>query len=548
MNGQIRYATVLIFSAGLWTSVINVGAQGPPQTISYEASKVEFLNPERGFYRFSILTENRSNQYDDIRASGNSLVYGLVVAEDFRDGPLSEEYLDKITAGFDAARRNGIKVKFRLAYNYSADGEDAPLPIVLNHIQQLQPIWEANKDVMFHMDAGFIGKWGEWHGSSNGLESIENRTAILEGILDALPVDRTVGVRYPHIKRQIFNGSAQSDTLKITAENAFDGSNLTRVGHLNDCLWANEHDAGTYVTPNWPRERELEYVGGESRFAAHGGESCANSETANAENAIAEMEVLHTDYLNLDFQGDVIQRWHSSGHFDEIKRRLGYRYELKQAQLPEEVKPAGLLPLNFVIDNVGFGELFNPRNIEVTLENNSTGERISTALSVDPRFWAGGETTTVSTQLLLPNDLVEGDYTVGLRMPDLDDALRDDVRYAIRFANKNVWDASTGINVLTESLVVSEDAAGPKYVTDGFSEVSDVSELDLLGDLNLDSEVNGADFLAWQRDVSIRNLLDWRSAYDAVVPLAATAVAVPEPTAYLLVVLGMTSCWAPRRN
>lgn len=482
MIRRYRIASWLVISTCLCATTVATSAQSPQQAINYPSTNAEFLNPERGFYKFSLLTDNGPDQYKDIRNNGYSLVYGLVVAEDFRDGPLSEDFLIEIKSGFEAARRHGVKVKFRFAYNYSADGEDAPLPIVLYHIQQLQPIWEGNKDVMFHMDAGFIGKWGEWHGSSSGLGSTENRTAILEGILDALPIDRTVAVRYPHIKRRIFNRSDQSDTLKITAENAFDGSYLTRVGHLNDCLWANSHDAGTYVTQGWSRERELEYVGGESRFAAHGGESCSKSNFSNAANAIAEMEVLHTDYLHIGYHQAVVQSWRDSGNFEEIQRRLGYRFELKQAKLPPEVKPSGLLPLDFVIENIGFGELFNIRKVEVTLENNSTGERISAVLSVDPRFWAGGEVATVSTQLLLPENLAEGRYTVGLWMPDMDERLRDDVRYAIRFANEKMWDEATGINVLMRNLVVTKQAPGPVYVSEGFSEVNHVDALDLLGD------------------------------------------------------------------
>lgn len=524
-------------------------AQGTQRTITYESTDVEFLNPERGFYKFSILTDNWWNQYDDVRENGDSLVYGLVVAEDFRNAPLSGEFLNKMTVGFAAARRNGIKVKFRLAYNYDSEGQDAPLPVVLNHIQQLKPIWESNKDVMFHMDAGFIGKWGEWHGSSNGLETTENRIAILEAILDALPVDRTVGVRYPHVKREIFNGSQQSDMLKITAANAFDGSNVSRVGHLNDCLWANHHDAGTYVTENWSRERELEYIGGESRYAAHGGESCKKSTFSAGQNAISEMEILHTDYLHNSYHEDVIQSWRDSGDYDEIKRRLGYRYELEQVKLPAEVRPAGLLPLEFEIDNVGFGELFNRRNVEVTLENKTTGERISAVLSVDPRFWAGGETANVSTHLLLPKDLKEGVYTIGLWMPDVEATLRNDSRYAIRFANNAIWDETTGINVLTDDLVVSEDAAGPAYVSEGFFEVTNLDDLELAGDFNIDGAVNAADYIAWRDGFgaafSGADFLLWQRNFGATVS-PSTAV-IPEPsTGLLILIASYLSYWSPQ--
>jgi len=515
------------------------GAEEPSlQTITFQPSSADFLNPERGFLRFTDLTNPWS--YGNIRSQGQSLVYGRILANNFRNGPFSQSFLNSIQAGFDAARANGIKVKPRVQYNDDG-GADAPKSVILGHIQQLKPLWEANKDVIFTMDAGFIGGWGEWHSSTNGLDNNADRTEILTAILDALPSDRMVGIRTPHFKREIFNGSRFSDALKITAANAFDESNLTRVGHLNDCFLASASDFGTYVTPGWSRQDELDYIGGESRFAPQGGETCAQSSFSNGPNAISEMEQLHTDYMNLDYHPDVIQGWVNDGSFDEISKRLGYRYELQTAGLPDEVKPSGLLEVEFTIDNVGFGELFNPRDVEITLKNNDTGEITTAPLQIDPRFWSGGTSNNVQAVLSIPKDQAEGNYTVGIKMPDKDDSLSDDVRYAVRFANNGVWDASTGINVLKTDLQITQSATGASYqVGEGFEEVLVPSTLLLSGDFDADGDVDGADFFEWQRGLGTlfqaSDLADWKANFGAVSGSAGVET-VPEPSSSVLVSL-----------
>ncbi|MGL4513778.1 MAG: DUF4832 domain-containing protein [Lacipirellulaceae bacterium] len=523
-------------------------AQGPAQTLSYTATNDEFLNPERGFMKFTVLTDPWS--YSQVRSQGSSIVYGGVVASAFRNQPLSSPFLQQIQNGFNAARQNGIKVKFRLAYNNDG-GADAPKSVILGHIQQLAPLWQANKDVLFHMDAGFIGGWGEWHSSTNGNDTAANRAEILGAILDALPVDRTVGIRTPHFKRQIFNGSVSSDANVVNEANSFDGSDLSRVGHLNDCFLSSPNDLGTYVTPGWTLARELAYIGGESRYLPHGGETCARHPRNDSANAIAEMTTLHSDYLNIDYHPDVINNWSATGALPEIRRRLGYRFELDQATLPAAVRPGGLMPLGFTIDNVGFGELFNPRDVEVVLRNNVTGQTFNAPLAVDPRRWTGGETNTIETLLSLPSGLPEGTYTVGLWMPDHEASLRNDVRYAIRFANAGVWDAATGVNRLTTSLVVSAATSGPLVAGAAFGEVTNLASLLLAGDYNRDGAVNAADYVVWRDtlgqsvapfagadgdgdgQVGAGDYAAWQGNYGAALPTA-PATAVPEPGSALL--------------
>ncbi|MBN1854538.1 MAG: DUF4832 domain-containing protein, partial [Pirellulales bacterium] len=342
----------------------------------------------------------------------------------------------------------------------------------------------------------------------------------------------------------------------ITAETAFDESNLSRVGHHNDCFLSSENDMGTYIHQllGWPLERELEYIGGESRFSPHGGETCTLHDRNKSENAISEMEMLHTDYLNIDWHPDVIQRWIDEGSYHEISRRLGYRFVLRTAELPGEIRPGGLLELQFDIENVGFGELCNPRDVEVTLKNNATGILETAPLQIDPRFWEGGGNEHVQAYLSIPETMTEGTYTIGLWMPDKESPLRNDVRYAIRFANDGVWDAMTGINELFTNLQISKAAAGSIYfgLTE-FEQVLDPGSLQRIldSDFDRDGDVDGEDLVTWQcnyglfspeggdadrdGDVDGNDFLIWQYQTGNLPSSELASRAVPELSSWLLI-------------
>lgn len=68
------------------------------------------------------------------------------------------------------------------------------------------------------------------------------------------------------------------------------------------------------------------------------------------------------------------------------------------------------------------------------------------------------------------------------------------------------------------------------------------------GDFDADGDVDGNDFLAWQRNPSVGDLSDWLATYATVGSLA-SGVAVPEPsTALLLCTIPLTLCRRKRTN
>jgi hypothetical protein len=305
------------------------------------------------------------------------------------------------------------------------------------------------------MQAGFIGAWGEWHSSTNGLDNTEDRNDIIDALLNALPSHRQVQIRTPMYKQAFVGDPISADEAWTTSPNA-------RLGHHNDCFLASASDLGTYASPveDWAG-----YVAHDGQYTAIGGETCALYEPkTNCDAAVAEMEKLHFSYLNAQYNTSVLDIFEAEGCADEINRRLGYRFALDKVSHSESVAPGGELGLEVELHNSGFASPYNARPVEIVLTNGSVRHTVRLS-GHDARRWAAGEQVTLRAKLRVPADLAAGTYTVALRLPDESNNLASDARYAIRFANDGTWDESTGDNVLTRSLVIDASAPGPTDAT-----------------------------------------------------------------------------------
>jgi hypothetical protein len=406
------------------------------------------LNPERGFHRNIDLVSGRDFHW--VREGGHTLARTYVRLDDYRTRDLSPELLESISAGLDAARDAGIKVILRFSYNFGIGEPDASKSQILVHIAQLAPLFAEHEDVIAVMHAGFIGAWGEWHSSTNGLlDCTRDKYDILDAILAALPASRMVQVRYPRHKQEGFGGP-------LPYSEAWSGSYASRIGHHNDCFLASDTDWGTY--PDGTADMWRGYLAADTLYVPMGGETCnPNPPRSSCSTALAEMELLHYSYMNLDYHPDVVSAWSTEGCREEMERRLGYRLAVTEATLPERARPGGVVPISFRIENQGWAGPFNPRSLWVVLQGPVRQEVELTA--VDPRSWRAGGAFEVSARLQLPFDLPLGTYWIGLWFPDSSPRLRDDPRFAIRLANEDVWDPETGINALG-AVDVDPDAQG----------------------------------------------------------------------------------------
>ena len=129
--------------------------------VRYELTDEVLLNPERGFYeQFTAHSEGEPISLQDLkelRQQGMSLLVRLYYLEKFRDTELNAQQRSLIETDFRTIRAAGCKSILRFAYSRGLGQPDAPLDVVLNHIEQLKPILQENADVIAVMQAGFIG-------------------------------------------------------------------------------------------------------------------------------------------------------------------------------------------------------------------------------------------------------------------------------------------------------------------------------------------------------------------------------------------------------
>lgn len=397
----------------------------------------DVLNPERGFYDVIDLVNGRS--FTGLRTKGITLGLAQIRLDSFRTRALDQAVLDRITTGLSRVRAAGIKVILRLQYNDGPVGAaDATLDRIRGHVAQLQPILAANADVIAFVQAGLIGAWGEWHSSTNGLDTTANRRAVVDALLAAVPTDRMVQVRTPHFVSAMFPGGA------LTAAQAFTGTARARVGHHNDCFLASADDFGTYQSPV---ETGKTFIATDSQFTPMGGETCAvNAPRSDCASATQEMARLHFTYLNSLYHPDVLRSWTTQGCMPDVKARLGYRLVLDRVEHPARLVPGAELQLTLALRNTGYASPLNARPVEIVLDGPG-GRRTLAAAGVDPRRWLPGS-HEVPLAVTVPADLAPGSYRVAVRLPDAAATLAARPDYAIQFANTGVFDAATGDNIV----------------------------------------------------------------------------------------------------
>ena len=414
---------------------------GPQTATTYVVDgTTNFLNPERGLHQEVDLLARTG--FASVRASGATLARNYIRLDAYRYGPLPASLLSDLAAGLAEARIHGIKIVLRFSYNFGWEA-DASLDTVLLHIGQLAPILSEYQDVLAVLQAGFIGAWGEWHSSTNGLLEVGNKRAITAALLDALPESRMIQIRTPgHIRDVV---GSPDPLLDI-----FSSEPQARVGFKNDCFLSSGNDAGTYLGDEVQDRSEAATL---TQYTVMGGETCAvayPSPRNSCEIALREVEQFHYDYLNVNWYTPVLDRWRAEGCYDEIVLRLGYRLSLLDAAVTAEIVPGETISVDLTMANTGFGKVYNPRPIEIVLRNVATGLERKLRVTADARteLPLAGEMRALQMNATVPADLPNGEYRVYLNLPDAAPGLASDARYSIRLANLGTWEDSTGYNDL----------------------------------------------------------------------------------------------------
>ncbi len=363
-----------------------------------------------------------------------------------------------------------IFYRFNYNWNHSVSNEDAPTDITVEHLEQLEPFFSENADIIAWMEMGFIGYWGEMHTSTSGhivektVGLSDSGKKILYKALDVFPADRVIGVRYPQI---IFRDPNEYGSLgfqtPLNEDNAYDGTYQSRLAGwyanfgAGEKLWHEDQEYATQWAPS------TEFV----PQWAH----CDHFQdlTMDSYEWLDDAKKFHYVALSNpqdeNHTYDIYERWVQDGVYDDYEKYLGYRYELVSSRLNAEVAPGEQLTVSLTVANQGWARPVNPRRVEVILRHPTTGEvwALEVTPSTDFRLWfpGAGQEKELAISLSVPDDTPAGAYEVLLNLPDPAPSLRDDPRYSVRLANQDTWEPETGYNQLNAILTVGGTADTP---------------------------------------------------------------------------------------
>jgi len=456
------YSLAILFACVVLTANASV--------ITYQPdNSTVFKNPERGFteelsYKVSASHPNVVKNHLGSSWGANEKMTLAVVLYNFNKFK-AEDLPDEVLSGFDEdmqeLRKYGLKCVLRFAYTESeSDKVDATPEWVRRHLQQLKPHLADNADVIYVLEAGFVGVWGEWYYTTNyGNESQHmnaNRRLVVDYLFDNAPEDRFVLFRYPMIKTEYLG-----DDKPLTAEEAFTGTIRARMGCHNDAFLNNWGNDGTYASDDKSDDPEVrQYIAAETLFVPNGGETNVEGNSLAEKvytKAPDEMSRYHWSFCGKSYATAVTSRWRSSGLFDTLNIHMGYRLNLIDGLFSDQAAPNGKANITLRIRNSGFAPLYNERQAYIVLDN-GTHTR-SLLLKSDPRRWLpNGAVSIINEQVDIPVDMPEGTYRMYLHLPDKYRSVAADPRYAVRLANTGVWDENTGMNDLGADIIISGNA------------------------------------------------------------------------------------------
>ena len=433
-------------------------------TILFTETDEIFANPERGLFVQIYYTSADLNAHASATtisrnretAAKLSLYLHSYYLTDYMESDIPQEFLNRLDTNMQALREGGAKVVLRFSYKYSMDNKDKPFNAtaewIHRHIDQITPYLQKNADVIYCVQCGFLGSWGEWYYTDNGFkmnptrdEDFEPRWEVLEHMLRAVPESRQVGLRIPAYKMRYLKMHGDTAMTPLTAAEAHNGTYKARICGHNDCFVSSSNDVGTYF-----KQSERDFWAEDTKYSIMGGETCEKKMPySGGEYALKEMAKYHWSYLNRDYREEITNMWRQDGTMDSILTRLGYRLALEKVIVTSKPKVGKALEAYCVMNNRGFAAPMNKRDVELVLVNAATGKKyIYPQTSVDPRFWMPGETQTFTLACTL-TDVEPGSYKLYLNLPDPYESIHNDPRFSIRLANENVWDEATGYNYLT---------------------------------------------------------------------------------------------------
>ena len=440
-----------------------------PVNLTFTEAAGEVMNPERGLYNQTSFYFN-GESLPSLSISGSHeepLEMVLFYLTGYKSKDLDDAVLNAIRTVFSNLRAAGKKAIVRFGYSSDHGEEDKPWDAskaqIIKHIQQLKPIFTANEDIIYVVQTGFIGTYGEWYYTGSNYPAVNgtddfyyevsgsevlyyaNHKAVVDEILDAVPDSRQIALRAPYYKRYYLNPTSITTWDAISSWDGTDAN--SRIGFFNDGFLANNgNDTGTFKD-----DVDRAMWNGQSAKLVVGGETAYQNEDPNPlycghDVAISRIADGHVSYLNKNTGNKIMKYWIDNGYLTDICKALGYRLVVNSADLTfSSLSSGSTVNYSISIQNKGKMTVIYPRPFKLVLVHDGTPTVLADFGDVR-NLAPGAAASTFSGSFVLPQNVMQYDQ-LAIWLPDNAAGLRSNAAYSIRLANSDVtW--SGGYNVL----------------------------------------------------------------------------------------------------
>ena len=375
------------------------------------------------------------------------------------------------------------------------------------HLWQLGNIYSEFEDCLMVVKGGMFGPWAEMHSSSYS-RTKEGYHWLLDALLKYVPDSRSIlvhagGVMAWHNVEYGTNYNFSNLPPAPARDNP-----AHRFGMFNDSYsrGGNEYTDGGSLSEGLPlvggtydRNTVLTWMRNQNNF--YGGETVrSGNEPDNFyrlyprfPNVPYEAAYAQTTHLNTSYSSAAYESWGDFVYTEEnitkpftpshdgvtrtviydpvyegrsgmeyMRDRLGYRFVLREANVSEWVEQDGTLVFEGKIQNVGFGNLVNRKNVTIILQSKDGSKAYTTLTDLDARDWhpdlnsranntAAWRNLNFTVNLGDLGDITPGEYNIYLKIYDPKETTTN--KRSIQFANYNIWNSSLGANLIGSTIV-----------------------------------------------------------------------------------------------
>lgn len=440
-------------------SVITMAAQ--TSSVTYTPSSGNIPNPERGFYHllatrgssspvgtYNLLSTSTLNSYKT--NEGITTIQREFYINDYINAAhIDQSYLTKMQQDFTSLRNAGMKAIIRFAYSKVESTTAVQQPTkanILNHISDVAPVINQNKDVIVCVQAGFIGTWGEWYytnstefGSSDyenwNTTQWNNRNQVLTAMETQFDSSLPLQVRYIYIL----------DKLRPQG--------TSRIGIYNDAFLYKWGDSGTFfvTSSTGTNTTQQNFLKNHTVSLPMSGETCGtNTPRTNCSGAMTEMNSYNWSLLNKDYYVPNITNWTTNGCINTITNSLGYRFQLINSSVSNG-------QLTITLSNKGYAGVFKNRPCYLVAKELNTGTKYQFLMVDNIKDWKKSQ-SIVLTKSLSGLSLPNGVYNLFLLLSDPSNSNKS---YNIQLANNNTWNSTDGTNDLFQTIMYNNLSVVP---------------------------------------------------------------------------------------